>query len=363
MTLAKLGLGFFLAAPFFGAETIPTVGSALIAHEWGTFTSVADAEGYAIPWTVLGGSPDLPCFVIRPDPQYKLISLSRVRMETPVLYFYTARPMTVSVGVRFPKGRLTEWYPQAASPAPGSLDWSRVELLPGERPELPAGMGASHYYAARETDATPLRVGKQQEKLLFYRGVGDFALPLQPVFTASGAVDLKGDLPAILFENRDGRVGFRFVNGPGPVATPELNGDLEHLRGALVEMLTGAGLYPKEARAMVETWRDSWFEEGMRVLYLMPRAAVDALLPLAIAPAPQEVARVFVGRIELLSPAMRETIGRALGERDIPMLQRYGRFLNAFAGQMPRSAANTQTIAKVQALQDAGLASSPGCVR
>ena len=99
-------------------------------------------------------------------------------------------------------------------------------------------------------------------------------------------------------------------------------------------MLTEAGLYPKEARAMVETWRDSWFEEGMRVLYLVPRETIDALLPLSITPAPQEIARVFVGRVELLSPAMRETIGRAIAGRDTAALQRYGRFLNAFIDQM-----------------------------
>jgi hypothetical protein len=27
-------------------------------------------------------------------------------------------------------------------------------------------------------------------------------------------------------------------------------------------MLTAEGLYPREAKAMVETWRDSWFEEA-----------------------------------------------------------------------------------------------------
>ena len=30
---------------------------------------------------------------------------------------------------------------------------------------------------------------------------------------------------------------------------------------------------------MVATWRDSWFEEGMRVFYLTPRSVVDSVLP------------------------------------------------------------------------------------
>jgi hypothetical protein len=30
------------------------------------------------------------------------------------------------------------------------------------------------------------------------------------------------------------------------------------------------GLFPKEAHAMVDTWRDSWFEEGTRAFYILP---------------------------------------------------------------------------------------------
>ena len=52
---------------------------------------------------------------------------------------------------------------------------------------------------------------------------------------------------------------------------------------------------------MVETWRDSWFEEGTRPIYIMPPHSVDAILPLQVEPAPLRTARVFVGRIELLS--------------------------------------------------------------
>jgi len=79
-------------------------------------------------------------------------------METPVLYFYPLKPMTVSVRVDFPNGRVTEWYPRAR--------WDSIQ-------------------------------GK---------------------------------------------------------------------------------------RAMLETWRDSWFEEGMRVFYILPRATVDTLLPFRSSP-------------------------------------------------------------------------------
>ena len=45
----------------------------------------------------------------------------------------------------------------------------------------------------------------------------------------------------------------------------------------LLAQLEGAGLYADEARAMVDTWRREWFgDEGLRLLYLAPRALVDA---------------------------------------------------------------------------------------
>ena len=37
---------------------------------------------------------------------------------------------------------------------------------------------------------------------------------------------------------------------------------------------------------MIDTWRDSWFEEGMRIFYILPRKAVDGVLPLKITPSP-----------------------------------------------------------------------------
>jgi hypothetical protein len=34
-----------------------------------------------------------------------------------------------------------------------------------------------------------------------------------------------------------------------------------------------------KAAAMVETWRDSWFEEGTRLFYFLPQVTVDRILP------------------------------------------------------------------------------------
>src|SRR5215218_10976966 len=118
----------------------------LVVHEWGTFTSVAGATGEAIPWLPLQSANDLPCFVERfRNFKPKSSIAGTVRMETPVIYFYAPREMTVDVSVRFPRGLITEWFPRAdVTPGEsfpengltrpgfaGAARWSRVRVKPG----------------------------------------------------------------------------------------------------------------------------------------------------------------------------------------------------------------------------------------
>jgi hypothetical protein len=63
---------------------------------------------------------------------------------------------------------------------------------------------------------------------------------------------------------------------------------------------------------MIKTWRDSWFEEGLRLFYIVPRPLTDALLPLNIDPQPSELVRVLVGRIELITPEMESAVARKI---------------------------------------------------
>ena len=78
---------------------------------------------------------------------------------------------------------------------------------------------------------------------------------------------------------------------------------------------------------MISTWRNSWFEEGSRLLYILPAPAVSAILPLAISPAPANTVRVFVGRLELVTPATERAIEQAFRMHDQPALDKYRRFL------------------------------------
>ncbi|HYT49767.1 MAG TPA: hypothetical protein VEL78_05205, partial [Pyrinomonadaceae bacterium] len=300
----------------------------LVVHEWGTFTSIAGKDGVALEWRPLNGSVDLPKFVHTMEQeglglrhvQSKAELSGLIRMETPVLYFYSKREMNVSAEVNFPKGKITEWYPQARSVG-SAINWGTFKVAPGAAFNLPADYSENHYYAARETDAAPLQVcgsaGKaaEQEKFLFYRGVGDFDLPLS-VKLERNEIELKNTgkdsiARLIIFENRDGKIGYRIVDnfsGQTTADLPTLDKSVEAVIRDLRETLVASGLYEKEADAMIKTWRNSWFEEGMRVFYILPRKTIDEVLPISIEPKPTQLVRVLVGRTEVITPEMEKSV-------------------------------------------------------
>ena len=370
--LAALLAGCFTISSGLPAKDSRPVFAGPTVHEWGTFTSIAGRDGQAMEWSPLADSTDLPGFVEHfRDGSFKLGLRGTVRMETPVLYFYDSREENVSVKVSFSKGVITEWYPHSTRVEPianlfdgsllgahpdGSIAWDAVTVSPSLRAELPHEAQESRYYSARQTVATPLRVktptGEQQEKFLFYRGVSTFGVPLSAKLTADGKVQVTNgaeeEIPnAILFERRGEQVGYR-ISGAIAKETafdpPELTGNVDDLGRELVGMLLEQGLYLDEAQAMVETWRGSWFEEGSRLIYLTPARFVNGILPLSIHPSPAQIARVFVGRLELITPATKNAVETAFEADDQPTLEKYGRFLEPIlrtmlAGDSSRSRA------------------------
>ena len=322
--------------------------SGLIAHEWGTFTAIAGADGQPVEWLPvdLVGKPELPTFVEHFRGFPKSVLRGTVRMETPVIYFYVSRETSVSVHVSFSKGFITEWYPHTSRLQPstpiasdalyqphddGSVAWDSITVAPKASAEFPQEKAASRYYAARETSATPLSVqapaGQQHEKFLFYRGVST-VLPTGGILFDNQAGQ---PIPAlIVFERRGNKLGYHIVTAPSDhmlLETPAVSGTFESLRADLEDILASQGLYRDEAHAMLETWGDSWFEEGSRLIYIVPRPYLDSILPLSINPAPTQLARVFVGRIELITPATEKSIEAAIATRDAATLEKYGRFL------------------------------------
>ncbi|MBM4777376.1 MAG: hypothetical protein GQE15_06695 [Archangiaceae bacterium] len=323
----------------------------LEVHEWGTFTSISDGNGVATKW--LARSEDLPAFVYHSQfgdcrglrsciESFESKSRMRalVRMETPVIYFYTPTPMDVSLKVGFPNGRMTEWYPAVWNSTPHLLDWGTFRVDPTKNPVLPKESSPNHYYAAREVDAAPVLVRGREfsidgagcqnrqfeftrgrsgefcvttkqteewERYLFYRGVGDFE-PLVNATLTKTEVFVRPTRAlghALLFERRGESVGLTPLPLDGKaqaIRRPALSSTPQDVRKAMVALLLETGLFEKEALAMVKTWDDSWFTEGVRVFYVVPRAKTDELLPLTISPAPKKLVRTIIGRLELLTP-------------------------------------------------------------
>jgi hypothetical protein len=360
-----------------GAVSLTLSGSAFaadyVAHEWGTFTSVQGSDGIGLVWNPFE-TAELPEFVYeRSSPFKKATPVEALlaggkssnrwlqRMETPVIYFYAEQPLTLDVRVAFPQGLITEWYPQVRQFGPskalgdlmtGSNDsfvrWGRVQLLPThEKVTQPMMTGShSHYFAARETDSKVLRApvmlgdGKrfEVEKFLFYRGVGNFAAPLHVSFPSEREVhvDNSGDEPLrhvfLLEVQRDGAAfvtidevaqsNFRQVALPSPGAMRPTAEVAAEIGSVLEKSLISEGLYPREASAMIKTWRDSWFSEpGVRVLYLLPRAWTDRTLPLSLEPAPGEIVRVMVGRAEVFTPALERDLRENLARSAQPAMR------------------------------------------
>lgn len=359
-------LAALLACPLV-ARGSPEGGDSLVVHEWGTFTSFAGSNGLYLDYrTRIGG--DLPEFVLtrqrqaevsinrpaRPKPPKsteELFIKERIptlsRMETPVTYFYSDRPMTVQAQVELPRGLLTEFYPPVKAMAPavsadekagkampavgeGMLDWGSIRITPqnsADESTLPAVSSGDRYAAARETDADIVQVtdprthAEHQEKFLFYRGVCNFELPVYMTSIGHDRFELatvkNATLAAgVLVQIDHGNVRFtRFTNlaGRRTLELPKQSSTMDDLADAMVKDLAATGLYEKEARAMVATWRTSWFgEDGTRLLYLMPQTFTDGVLPLRITPSPQQTLRVMVGRLETITPEREQEIGESM---------------------------------------------------
>jgi hypothetical protein len=373
-------IGVKLSARHTRANAKPAAENNLVVHEWGTFTSIAGKDGVALEWRPLNGPPDLPKFVhtiqqgsagLR-DAAPKADLSASVRMETPVIYFYSNNDVDVSVKVDFPKGKITEWYPQARIVRTG-INWGRFKVMPGAPLTFPAEYSPNHYFAARETDSAPVQVcstdGKpaQQEKFLFYRGVGTFDLPLSVKLTGAKILlknPSQNEIPhLIIFENRGGKIGYRKLDafmGETTSERPTLDGNIDLLISDLKQILVASGLYEKEAEAMIKTWRTSWFEEGMRVFYVLPREITDSVLPINIDPKPTQLTRVLVGRAEVITPQMEKSVQRQVERLDdssprvraeaMLAIRKYGRFSEPILKRILENERNEPTRDRLRGL-------------
>jgi hypothetical protein len=327
-----------------------------VAHEWGTMTSVQGSDGAsmvglhrdeeALPAFVQGRAcqrqpcrcESNKCLEFRPDPAYDLGVVQA--LETPVIYFYSTGPHAIEVHVGFPHGLISQWYPEPIAFTPrapivvgdvkqiggGSMTWNVTVLPPTDSaPALAPAPPGSIWNPAREVKSNFIEASiggeRQFEKFIFYRGVGQFETPFKVRSLSDGRGLLltnhsSSPIPAaflLRFESGQGEIKKIGAIGANqslevrdvPLITPSSpsSESYRQLASSMIgEALVQADLYDDEARALLDTWKRSYFgTPGLKILYIMPRAWADEYLPMRMSPAPRELVRAFVGRIEVLT--------------------------------------------------------------
>ena len=365
----------------------------LVVHEWGTFLAMNGSDGVSLDG-MYHEEHALPPFVHSRSRDQLRLPLSLLKGETPVIYFYTRQPSRVQVQVGFPTGLWTQWYPQASMVGPGlvqagsppqtrngRISWN-VEVVPSAAvsTKLPVTSSDALWNHAREVDAAYVsavntaRAGapREWERFIFYRGLGQAPLPIT-VRAGDGRIHATATEPdglrhVFILRVENGRGAYEYVPALASArrlerAVPAMDAALpierfadriaDDVAGRLIE----SGLYEKEARAMVNTWRSSYFTtEGIRLLFVLPRSWTDRHIPMRIDPAPAELVRVMVGRVELLTEdrerrtesAVRDlaSANAVVREHAFAALRAEGRYVEAII----RRTLRTSTDARVRAL-------------
>ena len=311
----------------------------LVAQEWGTYTSVQGTDG-----KTLGGvhhvDEALPTWVHRrnftnPSDYFfeKLPEEPLQQLETPVIYFWSKKPLDVEVRVDFPQGVVGEWFPDARTYAPkidglsgvsnGTMTWD-VSVDPSIAASSFAPVEPTDIWApSRNVASTPVRFttaggAVENEQFIFYRGLATYDAAIRVTSGDDAVLHVENtsgeDVPAAFVLQVVGDkaqivpIGAllagktRDVTPPAP--TQPLDNYVHEAQRVLKESLVASGLYDDVAQAMVDTWTRSWFKNvGLRILYVAPRKWTDGWLPTTITPKPVSLTRTLVGRIEVITRA------------------------------------------------------------
>ena len=360
-------------------------------HEWGTFTSMVGSDGKTIDG-MYHEDEKLPDFVhgfgevitketpqaprppspapTRPHPCRSKVCFSdqildsniiTQKMETPVIYFYSDRAREVDVHVQFPEGVVTETFPAPYQTYPTRENLSRiangdtrfhVQVMNEKTGNIPFVRNDNIYSHARNVESNLIKAGNEQEKFIFYRGLGRFQPELR-ITSAAGVLSVQAPARALpqaaLLVYVDSQGESRMIDlktfVPNQIKTISsadlrclivrnshsagycVNGT-EHITSTLTTDLVQAGLNPDEAKAMLDTWKNGYLRvPGLRLLYILPRNEVDRVLPLTLSPQPEKLARVFVGRMEILLDTQEQSILRDVqAHQDQFDLKALGRF-------------------------------------
>ena len=335
----------------------------LAVHEWGTFTSLEDESGAPIGGINTDDEP-LPTFVhdlrglIRGPSEVPGVFFKGVprcdpevlvRLETPVIYFHLPAggpsSLKLDLDVTFHGGWLTQYYPDAQVTAPGlekedvhgnfghltgettgTLSWQGLTIgpdSPGPATKSPV------WLAPRAVSAAGVTTSKNEnERFVFYRGVGNLAPPISVSRSTDGAVlQLHAQSPDALQTawlvdvHTDGSCALRRVaptkNQGDSLLTPATFAPRDYapqnigtIREALKTEMVHEGLFSDEADALLNTWEASYFRRpGLRLFFFVPAAWTDHVLPLHLS-VDARMTRVMIGRIEIITPQQRALLAR-----------------------------------------------------
>lgn len=320
----------------------------LVAHEWGTFTTTHSASGYQLNLYASFGD-QLPSFVGHRhfkywtygkidgrEGKYAVNSYYKdgnMRMETPVLYFYSKKALSAKVQVLFKNGSITEFYPLPSkveddfSPVKngqmyfenyqGECLWD-IDILDKDQNETltyPDSTVSNVWSAPRQVGANLIKSGTTREKYIFYRGIAHFNNPIKCSNSLNRQVGIENTLEqaipmVVCTELIHGEVKVHYygqLKGNSCITFSRDSVYQENAVDLLKQALIKQGLYEDEAQAMMNTWKEDYFKTpGLKIFWIVPKKLIDEILPLTISPMPDKVERVYIGRIEMEDAAQEQ---------------------------------------------------------
>lgn len=286
-----------------------------IVHEWGVQV-LARAHGESVLSAVPELLTGLPDFVQR---NKTALRFKYQGWDKPVIHFYGAEGMKVSVKVGTPSGIPLAYYPlpEVGKGVAYGIDFKRMGAgtfnfasgmewsgtLHKEAPkDLPTPMAGHWWNTAREIPSAYFQTQVGSERFLFYEATA----AQKPIITAkvgAAAIDLTNRYyeavgpVVILFNDGSGLRGAQLENIPGGGTTRIAKADVkpwtdEEVLDACRRQWSALGMTEAEAAKITKVWEDDLLGRlGILLIAPMPRPLYDKMFPIEILPKPDEMVR------------------------------------------------------------------------
>jgi len=291
-----------------------------------------------------------------------------VKMETPVIYFYNGAGEKINIKVGFNGGTISQWYPnrtngdtpnqikltdEQMSPQlkshltnnksnvsivdskpldfgknyQGSIEWD-LELLNADDAYTFKPTQNKTWIYPRVSGTNMVKVGDEYEDYLFYRGIGNFKLPVTFTVDQDETVHVKNKsseaIPfAFAYEKTGNIVKYKVLGEVKDSAsipqqewtTAKSNWQTE-IFSEMRNGLAAQGLTTDEANGMVKTWWKSYFQQdGLRVFWVVPQNELDKILPLTATPKPEK--SFFAAYKNRLEAIITEPVYQNISEEEL----------------------------------------------